>query len=111
MNVLAKDYVKNQSDPLYATCMDVIVRANEKIYAKEGHVMCEAIRELMFKYYGDQLEVDRAKMRQEVEVEVRQEVCRELEKEIRKLTEDTNLLTIIDQIRKRSRNNLELVTE
>ena len=48
--------------------------------------MCEAIRELMFEFYGDQLEADRAKMRQEIRQEVRLE-------------------TLIEQIRKKYRKN------
>lgn len=62
LNVLAKEYRENQSDPLYSTCMDVILRANRGCYKKEGEVMCEAIRELMFEFYGDQIADERLLM-------------------------------------------------
>ena len=110
----ANEYRENQSDPLYSTCMDVIMRANQEHYKKEGAGMCEAIRELMFEFYGEQLEADRAKMRQEICREVRQEVCQEVRQEVRKevcqevfqelfkaLEEDTRFLAILKQIQEK----------
>ena len=114
LNVLAREYRQNQTDPLYSTCMDVIMRANQEHYKKEGAGMCEAIRELMFEFYGEQLEADRAKMRQEICREVRQEVCQEVRQEVRKevcqevfqelfkaLEEDTRFLAILKQIQEK----------
>lgn len=68
---------------------DVTIRANKENYEKHEEVygMCEAIRELMFEFYGDQLEIDRAKMRKELEVEVRQEVRQEIFQEVCEMME------------------------
>ena len=132
LNVLAEEYSEKQSDPLYATCMDVIVRANRGCYEKEGEVMCEAIRELMFEFMGDQLEAERAKMRKEFEVEhekmrnemeverkklegeVRQEVAQEVRQEVeqevrREVHEEVRVQTLIEQIRKKLKKNKSFI--
>ena len=88
--------------------MNFVIR---KIFSNEVE---EAIRELMFEFYGEQLEADRAKMRQEICREVRQEVCQEVRQEVRKevcqevfqelfkaLEEDTRFLAILKQIQEK----------
>lgn len=49
---LAQAYKGHERDPMYAAVMDLIMRANSKIY-KEARTMCEALREL----FADELEM------------------------------------------------------
>ena len=48
---LARAYEGKQKNPLYAAVMDMIIRANRKLY-EEGKNMCDALREL----FADELE-------------------------------------------------------
>lgn len=41
------NHMKNTKDILYESVMDIIVKANPKMFEKEGDVMCEALEELM----------------------------------------------------------------
>lgn len=45
VEILTKEYKGRDQDPLYSAAMDVIVRANWKIYEEEGKV-CDALNEL-----------------------------------------------------------------
>ena len=51
VEVLARAYRGKDSDPLYSAVMDLIVRANWKMY-KEGETVCDALNEL----FADKLE-------------------------------------------------------
>ena len=44
---LLTEYKKHKKDILYESVMDIIVKANPKMFEKEGDVMCEALEELM----------------------------------------------------------------
>lgn len=55
IEVLAKEYAGKDNDPLYSAAMDLIVRANLKIY-KEETKMCDALNEL----FADKLEAKKA---------------------------------------------------
>ncbi|MEE0810505.1 MAG: 3-isopropylmalate dehydrogenase, partial [Blautia sp.] len=44
---LLAEYKKHKKDILYESVMDIIVKANPKMFEKEGDVMCEALEELM----------------------------------------------------------------
>lgn len=50
IEVLAREYRGKEKDPLYAAAMDLIVRANWKMYEEEK--MCDALREL----FADELQ-------------------------------------------------------
>ena len=54
VEVLARAYRGKDSDPLYSAVMDLIVRANWKMY-KEGETVCDALNEL----FADKLEAKR----------------------------------------------------
>ena len=104
---LLKEYRRHQNNVLYKSAMDMIIRANRKIFREEKSKMCEALREL----FKDELEVGIAagieerlpkaveeylpkavekriqeiqqKVRQEIRQEVRQEIQQEVRQEIR----------------------------
>lgn len=81
LNVLAEEYKDKYSNPLYAACMDVILRANKNVYerhSKEGTNMCQALTELVYEWYGDEIEEARA---------------------------ETRLLTVIEQIQRKIMKN------
>ena len=81
LNVLAEEYKDKYSNPLYAACMDVILRANKNVYerhSKEGTNMCQALTELVYEWYGDEIEEARA---------------------------ETRLLTVIEQIQRKVMKN------
>ena len=44
---LLAEYKKHKKDILYESIMDIIVKANPKMFEKEGDIMCEALEELM----------------------------------------------------------------
>lgn len=44
---LLAEYKKHKKDILYESVMDIIVKANPKIFEKEGDAMCKALEELM----------------------------------------------------------------
>ena len=61
--------------------MDVILRANKNVYerhSKEGTNMCQALTELVYEWYGDEIEEARA---------------------------ETRLLTVIEQIQRKVMKN------
>lgn len=55
VEALAYAYYGKENDPLYSAAMDVIIRANWKVY-KEGEKMCDALNEL----FAEKLEKKRA---------------------------------------------------
>lgn len=104
LNVLAEEYKEKQNNPLYSTCMDVILRANPDT-TKEGSKMCQALVELMYELYGDQLKEDVAR---EVKKEVAKELAKEVAKEVAKEKKRAGTIVIIDLIRKKiQKNHLE----
>ena len=54
VEALARAYKGKDKDPLYSAAMDLIVRANRKVY-EEGMRMCDALNEL----FADKLELQR----------------------------------------------------
>ena len=54
VEALARAYKGKDKDPLYSSAMDLIVRANRKVY-EEGTRMCDALNEL----FADKLECQR----------------------------------------------------
>lgn len=44
---LLSEYKKHKKDTLYESVMDIIVKANQKLFEKEGDAMCKALEELM----------------------------------------------------------------
>lgn len=44
---LLREYKKHKKDTLYESVMDIIVKANQKLFEKEGDAMCKALEELM----------------------------------------------------------------
>lgn len=44
---LFNEYKKHKKDTLYESVMDIIVKANLKLFEKEGDAMCKALEELM----------------------------------------------------------------
>ena len=70
VEVLARAYRGKDSDPLYSAVMDLIVRANWKMY-KEGETVCDALNEL----FADKLEAKRreGERRGEIRGEIRGE--------------------------------------
>ena len=69
LNILAEEYKEKQSNPLYAACMDIILRANRSTYltgsGKEEAIMCQALTELVYELYGDKIEAACEKTRVE----------------------------------------------
>ena len=55
VEALARAYKGKDGNPLYSAVMDLIVRANWKIY-EEGETVCDALNEL----FADKLEAKRA---------------------------------------------------
>lgn len=70
VEVLARAYRGKDSDPLYSAVMDLIVRANWKMY-KEGETVCDALNEL----FADKMEAKRreGERRGEIRGEIRGE--------------------------------------
>lgn len=54
IDTLVKAYKGKDKDPLYSAAMDLIVRANWKVY-EEGAKMCDALNELVEKVYAEKL--------------------------------------------------------
>ena len=81
LNVLAEEYKDKKENPLYSTCMDVIMRANPEV-SKEGTVMCKALEELMYELYGDKLKAEARELAKELAPEMAKEMAEELAKEM-----------------------------
>ena len=47
MQDLLSEYKKHKKDTLYESVMDIISKANQKLFEKEGDTMCKALEELM----------------------------------------------------------------
>ena len=84
LNVLAEEYKGRYRNPLYATCMDVIMRANQNSYKKEGDFMCQALMELVDELYGDRLKVEAAELAAKQVAEQAKELAKEQAKELAK---------------------------
>lgn len=73
VNELVTEYEKNRQNELYRAMMNIIIRANEKMFEEvKGEDMCEALREL----FRDEIEEATEKVRAEVTKEVTKEVTR-----------------------------------
>ena len=59
VEVLARAYKGKEKDPLYSAAMDLIVRANWKVY-EEGERMCDALNELFAEKLQNKLEEGKA---------------------------------------------------
>ena len=67
VNELVTEYEKNRQNELYRAMMNIIIRANEKMFEEvKGEDMCEALREL----FRDEIEEATEKVRAEVTKEV-----------------------------------------
>lgn len=110
MNVLAEDYKDRQENPLYATCMDVIMRANPVSY-KEGTVMCQALMELVDEWYGERLKKEVKEFAEEYAKEFAEEFK---EKETKRVAEKASITTIISLIckkKKKKKSEEQIVDE
>ncbi len=88
--MLAEEYKEKQANPLYSTCMDVILRANRNTYLKEnekeGAIVCQALVELMYEVYGDKIEAACEKVRLETYEKTRLE---------------TRFITVIEMVKRK----------
>ena len=79
---IIEEFRKHEKDKLYRSIMDMIVRANRKIFKEDEDMMCYALREL----YQEEINAAAERKVQEVTQQVTQQVTRqELCKSIHKL--------------------------
>ena len=97
VNELVTEYEKNRQNELYRAMMNIIIRANEKMFEEvKGEDMCEALREL----FRDEIEEATEKVRAEVTKEVTREVTEEVTKVVtREVTKEVTRATLLGLLR------------
>ena len=97
VNELVTEYEKNRQNELYRAMMNIIIRANEKMFEEvKGEDMCEALREL----FRDEIEEATEKVRAEVTKEVTREVTEEVTKVVTKeVTKEVTRATLLGLLR------------
>lgn len=96
VNELVTEYEKNRQNELYRAMMNIIIRANEKMFEEvKGEDMCEALRELFRDEIEEATEKVRAEVTREVTEEVTKVVTREVTKEVTKEVTRATLLGLL----------------
>lgn len=101
VNELVTEYEKNRQNELYRAMMNIIIRANEKMFEEvKGEDMCEALRELFRDEIEEATEKVRAEVTKEVTREVTEEVTKVVTREVTKeVTREVTRATLLGLLR------------